>query len=217
VKFSPVKSLVFLLGGALAATVAVVAIVALLSSGEAGEASGKCRNSSVDLESATSPGLRDAVTDPTLAQQWQRRWDEFNAQLDTGTPASATFEEGEATSRAAQWAADTNAPLEDITICLYDGIAQARARAELPVLGGLPLIGGAFETDVSIEGRINLEGVQPEITIVDIEAGDIPDWATDPLRDNVEEIVNGRLDDYEIRREYMVAYREGQIEITGAP
>jgi hypothetical protein len=169
------------------------------------------------VESATSPGLRDAPTDPALAQQFQERWDDFNARLDAGTAASVTFEEGQVTSRAAQWAEETDAPLEDITVCIYDGIAQGRARAELPVLAKAPLIGGLFETDVSATGRMDLSGEHPEITIVEIEAGDIPDWAIGPVEDEIEEVVNERLSQYDIEHTYEVAYREGQVEITGQP
>ena len=121
------------------------------------------------------------------------------------------------TSRAAQWVDETDAPLKDVTVCFYDGTAEARARAEMPVLADVPLLGGAFEADVRILGRIETEGGVARVTITEIDAGDIPDWATGPVEDDLEEIVNSRLDDYDVGHTYTVTYRERQIEIVGTP
>ena len=192
-------------------------ILGILASGDAGEPVGKCRNSDFDLESPTSVGLRDVVTDPALAAQFQQRWDAFEAQLDAGSPASVTFEEGELTSRVSQWVDDTDASLKDVTICIYDGKADARATAEIPYLAAVPFVGSVYETTVRVLGRIDLSGEHPEITTIELDAGDIPAWAVDPIQDDLEEIVNDRLADYDIEHDYTVTYREGQLEISGQP
>ena len=216
--YSPILSILALLvGGAIVFVVVSGIVIGALASGDAGEPPRKCRNSEIDLESATSPVLRDVLTDPALAQQWQQRWDAFEAQLDSGSPASVTFEEGEVTSRAAQWVDETGAPLEDVTICFYDGVVEARGHAEIPVLADAPIIGGAFESDVRVLGRIDLGSEHPQITIAEFSAGDLPDWATDPVQEDIEEIVNDRLAAYDTDHTYTVTYREGQIEITDQP
>jgi hypothetical protein len=217
-RYNPILATIALvLGGVVVFFVVTGVILGVLASGDAGDPPGICRNSDINFESATSPGSRDVVTDPALAAQFQQRWDEFQAQLDAGSPASVTFEEGELTSRADQWIEDTGAPMQDLTICIYDGKAEARGTAAIPYVADIPLLGGVFETDVRLTGRIDLGGDHPEIIIVNFEAGDIPDWASDPIQDDIEEVVNSRLDDHDIEHVYTVAYREGQLEITGQP
>jgi hypothetical protein len=216
--YSPVlASIALLLGGFVVFVLVTGVVLGILASGDAGEPPGKCRNSAFDLERPGSTGLRDAVTSPELAAQFQQRWDAFEAQLDAGSPASVTFEEGELTSRVSQWVNDTGASLNDVTICIYDGKAEGRATAEIPYLAKVPILGNVYETDVRVLGRIDLIGEHPEITVVELDAGDIPDWAVDPIQDDLEDIVNDRLADYDIEHDYTVTYREGQLEISGQP
>ena len=216
--YSPVLSFLTLaLGAVITVALAGGFIIGILAAGKVGEAPGKCRNVELNAENTESPGLRDALTDPTLATQWQQRWDQFNATLDTGSAGSVTFEEGEATSRVAQWIDETDAPLSEVTICFYAGIAQAGGHANIPILNDVPLIGGLFETDVRVLGRIELGGEQPRIRIAEMDAGDFPDWMSDPIKDDIEEIVNERLADLTIRHRYTVTLRESQMEITGEP
>ena len=212
--FNPYLSLVMLLLGA-AITVAVAGgvVIAILAAGDVGETTGNCRNRELSSESA----VRDSVNDPALATQWQERWDQLNATLDSGQPTSVTFGESDATSRATQWAEETDAPLSDLTICFYDGIAEAHGRMEIPTLNDLPLAGSVFDTEVRIVGRIELGGEHPRIRISEIDAGDFPDWASEPLQDEIEEIVNDRLADYDIKHKYTVTFREGEMEVAGQP
>lgn len=216
--YNPVLSTIALvLGGFVVFVLVTGLILGILASGDAGEPAGKCRNSTFDLESPTSVGLRDAITDPALATQFQQRWDAFEAQLDAGSAASVTFEEGELTSRVSQWLDDTDAALKNVTICIYAGKAEARATAEIPYLAKIPLLGSVYETDVRILGRIDLSGEHPEITVIELDAGHIPDWAVNPIQSDLEDIVNHRLADYDIEHDYAVTYREGQLEISGQP
>jgi hypothetical protein len=216
--FNPVLATISLFVGAAATLIVIFGVsIGILASGDAGDPPGKCRNSDFDLESPTSAGLRDAITDPELAAQFQQRWDAFEAQLDAGSPASVTFEEGELTSRVSKWVDDTAASLKDPTICIYDGKAEARATAEIPYLAKIPFLGSVYETDVRVLGRIDLSGEHPEITVIELDAGDIPDRAVDPIQDDLEDILNDRLADYDIEHDYTVTYREGQLEISGQP
>ena len=216
--YSPILSLLTMLLGA-AVTIAVGGgfIVGILASGSVGEAAGKCRNVELNLENPGSPGLRDALTNADLADQWQTRWDGFNATLDSGAAGGVTFEEGEATSRVARWIDETDAPLSEVTVCFYDGTAEARGHVNIPILNDVPLIGGVFETDVRVLGRIELGGDHPRIRIAEMDAGDFPDWMSDPIKDDIEEIVNDRLANLTIKHQYTVTFRESQMEITGEP
>jgi hypothetical protein len=217
-RYNPLlATLALVLGGIIFFFVVTGVILGALASGDAGDPPGSCQNSDPNPEDASSPGAREVVTDPGLAAQFQTRWDEFQAQLDAGNPASVTFEESELTSRAQQWVDETDAPLDDVTICIYDGIAEARAVADIPYASEVPVIGGVYETNVRATGRIDLSGENPEVVIVDFEAGDIPEWATDPIQDDIEEAINDRLADYDIVHDYTVTYREGQLEIAGQP
>jgi len=216
--FNPLLATISLFVGAAATLMVIFGVsIAMLAAGDLGDSPGKCRNAAFDPANISSLQFRDAVTTEELAGQFQRRWDDVATELDAGRPAIVQFDEGELTSRVTQWVEETDAPLKDVTICIYEGKAEARAHAELPYLADLPILGSLYETDVRVLGRIDLIGDHPEIMIIEMDAGDIPDWAIDPIRDDLKEIVDGRLHQYDIEHTYAVTYREGQIEIVGQP
>jgi hypothetical protein len=214
-EYSPTLSAIAFIVGAIA-TIALVGavVIAILAAGNLGPDPGRCRN--------TRPGagrgqFRDVETNAELAAEWQRRWDEFNSSLDSGQPATVTFDESQATSRAAQWADETGADLGDITICFFNGEAEARGHVDIPVFKSIPVFGGIFDTDVRMRGRIELGGQQPRVRFLRSDAGDFPDWADEPISDDVASIINDRLAELSIRHRYIVTIREGQIEVTGQP
>lgn len=211
----PVLFLLVFATGSLTFVAAGLLIFALLAgSGGPDDPAGVCRNSQLDLESLESPGLRDVVTDPALAQTWQGRWDAFQAQLDAGEGVSITFEESEMTSRATQWLGTEDIPLKRVTICFYEGEAEARATADVPVVSDIPLLGGVFEMEVSARGRIDLSGGHPRIDITKLDAGALPGVATSLVEDDIESLVNDQLAEMTLGRIYDVTFRETQAEIT---
>lgn len=211
----PFLFLLVFAAGSLTFVAAGLLIFALLAgSGGPDDPAGVCRNRELDLESPESPGLRDVVTDPALAQQWQERWDAFQAQLDAGEGAGITFEESEMTSRATQWLAAEDIPLKRVTICFYDGEGEARATAEVPVVSDIPLLGGIFETEVGARGSIDLSGEHPRIDITKLDAGALPGFATGLVEGDIESLVNDRLAEMSLGRIYDVTFRETQAEIT---
>ena len=206
--------LVFAAGSLTFVAAALLVFAFLASSGGPDDSAGVCRNSELDLESPESPGLREVVTDPAFAQKWQERWDAFQAQLDAGETISITFEESEMTSRATSWLAAGDIPLKRVTICFYDGEAEARATAEVPVVSGIPLLGDVFETDVSARGSIDLSGQHPRIDITDLDAGSLPGIATGLVEADIEGLINDHLAELTLDRLYEVTFRETQAEIT---
>lgn len=211
----PILFLLVFATGSLTFVAAALLIFALLAgSGGPDDPAGACRNSEIDLESPESPGLRDVVTDPKLAQHWQERWDAFQAQLDAGEGISITFEESEMTSRATAWLAAEDVPLKRVTICFYDGAAEARATAEVPVVSDIPLLGGIFETEVRARGAIDLSGEHPRIDITGLDAGALPGLATSLVEDDIESLVNDQLAELTMSRVYDATFRETQAEIT---
>jgi hypothetical protein len=204
----PVLFLAVLFGGlATVAAGALLAAYVLAASGQPGDPPGVCRGRVLD----TGPPLREVVADPSLAEHWQARWEEFREALEAG---EITFEESEATSRAAAFLRETGAPLSDVTICFYEGEAEARAKANLPLLSNLPLIGGIFDTNVRVRGRIDLTGQHPRISVAQLEAGQLPGFIAGAVQDDAERLVNERLKRLELAQDYGVAFHEGQVQIT---
>jgi hypothetical protein len=214
-EYSPTLSAIAFIVGALI-TMAIVGsiVVAILAAGDLGPDPGRCRNR---VRSGGAGEFREVETTTELADEWEQRWDEFNASLDAGQAATVTFTESQATSIAARWADETDAGLGVITICFYNGVAEGRGHVDLPVYRRVPLLGGIFDTDVRMRGRIELGGQEPRIRFSEADAGDFPEWATEPIRDDVLARINDRLDQYMIGHEYQVIIRDGQLEVTGLP
>ena len=211
----PFLLLLVFAAGFLSFVAAGLLVFALLaSSGGPDDPVGACRNSELDLESPESPGLRDVVTDPALAQTWQERWNAFRSEVDAGQGISITFEESEVTSRATRWLGDEDIPLKRVTICFYDGEAEARATAEVPGVRDVPFIGGVFDTEVRVRGRIDLSGDHPRIDITSMDAGKLPGFATGLVEDDIESLLKRQLEELTLSHAYDVTFRETQDEIT---
>ena len=207
----PFLTLALFVAGSLTFVVAGVVLFAVLaSSGGPDEPVGTCRNSGASPGSVPLPSLRDIATTPALAQAWQERWDAFRSEQG----ASVAFEESDVTSRADEWLEDEDVPLKHVTVCFYDGEAEARATAEVPGASDIPLLGGAFETEVSARGTIDLSGEHPRIDITDLDAGSLPGFATGMLEDDLESLVNDELDRLTLDRAYDVTFTETRAEIT---
>jgi hypothetical protein len=215
-EYSPTLSAIAFIVGAII-TVAIVGsiVVAILAAGDIGPDPGRCTNS---RRGGGAGEFRTVETNSELADEWQRKWDEFSEQLDSGQAATVIFTESEATSRAAQWADETGADLGDITICFSSGgFAEVRGHVPVPAFRRIPIFGGVFDTDVQAIGRLELGGQEPRIRFTRFDAGDFPDWSEEPINDDVLASINDRLDDLAIEHNYDVTIREGEIEISGSP
>ncbi len=200
------------LGGIAAAVLGLVVIAVLASSGGSGSGDA-CRPPGAG-DNAARPVTRDAET----AALFQQRWDDLKFQALTGGVAlSATFSESEVTSRASQYLEERDAPLKDVLVCFHEGQAEARARAEVPSLGDIPLLGGLFDTNVRIAGSIDLLDEHPRLVIESLEAGSLPGFLEDAVRDEAQDAVNDRLTDLDVDLSYSVTFREGEAEVSIAP
>ena len=212
----PVLSVLLSLGVVAGLLLGLAVLVgALADAGDTGPPQGQCRDYLAQDQINSQP--RDAAFDSTSAQQWQQRWDQFSAQLRAGQPASVTFSEKEVTSRAAEYLKEKNAPLDDLTVCFHNGEAEARAKAKLPALGDLPLLGGAFDTRVRVRDTIDMSGEHPRIRISSIDGGNLPDFATNRIKSEVENAVNDRLTNLGLAQKLTVTFSEGQAQVSGQP
>jgi len=198
----------------LAALVGSVAMVGLAATGDVGEANG-CRNDTADASGAHE--VRGVNSDAALADAWQAKWSEFDSKLDAGQSASVSFTESESTSRAVRYLQEKDAPITNLIICFHDGVAEASGNVDLPVLGDLPGVGGAFDSNVLVRGTVDLSGANPTIQITNVEAGNLPGDAAEQLMGSIEDVVNGRLDDLNLQHKMTVNFSEGSVEISGTP
>jgi hypothetical protein len=214
-EYSPTLSAIAFIVGALL-TVAIVGsiVVGILAAGEVGPDPGLCRNS---RRTGGAREFRSVEVNSDFAEDWQAKWDQFNASLDAGQPATVSFTESEATSRAAEWADDEDLSLGDITVCFYNGDAEARGHADIPLFRRIPIFGGIFDTDVRFRGRMELGGQEPRVRFTRVDAGDFPDWSAEPIRDDVASMINDHLGELDIDHNYIVTIREGEMEVEGTP
>lgn len=198
----------------LAGIIGAVAMVGLAATGDVGEANG-CRSRVTGADGTQE--FRGVNADPSLADAWQAKWDEFDAKLDAGQSASVSFTESETTSRATRYLDSKDTPVSNLVICFHDGDAEAFGKVGLPVLGDLPGVGGAFESNARVSGTIDFTGANPKIVISEIEAGNLPSSAAEKLKGQIESLINGRLEDLSLTHDFTPVFSEGSVEINGTP
>ena len=197
-----------------AAIIGAITLTALAATGGPGETNG-CRSDQANASGQHE--VRGINNEDVLATAWQTKWSTFDQQLDAGQPASVSFTESEASSRATRYLDAKEAPLKDLVVCFHDGEAEASGKVKLPVLGDLPGVGGAFETNVLARGTIDFSSPHPKITMTKFEAGNLPSSAADRLKGQVEDMINDHLGDLNLKHKYTPKFSEGAIEITATP
>ncbi len=162
---------------------------------------------------------RDVNNTELLARSFEESLNDAQDSIDSGQPqATATFSESEVSSKASEFLQDRGADLEDLVVCFHDGYAEGRVTFEIPALSSIPVIGDdIFTVYVTAEGTMNFEGERPSIEITELEAGNLPGFATDELRDEIESEVNDRIDDLQLNYIYEVAFTEGEATLTLRP
>jgi hypothetical protein len=198
----------------LAGIIGAVAMVGLAATGDVGEANG-CRSYVADA--AGNHEFRGVNADPSLADAWQAKWDDFDAKLDAAQSASVSFSESETTSRATRYLEAKDTPISNLVICFHEGDAEAFGKVGLPILGDLPGVGGAFESNVRVRGTMDFTGANPKIVISEIEAGNLPDSAAEKLKGQIESLINDRLEDLSLTHDFAPVFTEGSVQINGTP
>ena len=198
----------------LAAIAGVVVLTALAATGDVSDSDG-CRSDVADA--AGQHEVRGVNSEATLADAWQAKWQTFDAQLDAGQPATVSFTESEATSRAQRFIDSKEAPVTDLKLCFHGGVAEATGNVDLPILADLPGIGDSLDSNVRARGTMDFSGSHPRIVIAEIEAGNLPAEAAERLKGRIEGVINDRLDDLQLQHKLSAEFTEGGIEISGTP
>lgn len=196
----------------LAGTVIIAAGVAYVVLGGDGYGpNDACRNPVTGEE-------RPVTRDVSYTASFDGIWEQIAAQVAAGqTEVTVHLTESEVSSRAADYLQARDAPLDDILVCFHDGYAEGRATVEAPGASGLPLVGGLFKAESRVTGSVDLSGRHPRLVIDRLEAGDLPGFLEDEVRDDVEQAINDRLDDLPLGYDYNVSLSEGVATVVGSP
>ncbi len=152
---------------------------------------------------------RPITTSIQLASSFQDAWDDLEAALDAGQPASATFTESEVTSRADLWLEEHDAPIDEILICFGDGTASASAKIDIPFVPG--------DIDVLTSGTLILTGDVADADVEKIEVGGLPDLLTDLVEDFIDNVIEDQTEILELNHAYTLVFTEGEVTISGLP
>ena len=156
------------------------------------------------------PGGGPIVVSDALSDAFQQKWDEFDATLDAGSPASVTFNESEVTSRAVAWINSAGGPeFDDARVCIHDGYGEAT---------GTLRSWGIFDIKFKLRGTVELTDNRLLTDIEDIDIGSVPDplhlWFEGQMEDPIEE----GLDDLDLEpHTYTVLLTEGSVTVEGQP
>ena len=156
-----------------------------------------------------TPGGGPIVVSDAFSDSFQEKWEDFDATLDAGSPASVTFTESEVTSRAVDWINNDGPDFDDAQICIHDGYGEAT---------GTLRSWGIFDVKFKLRGTVELRGNRLLIDIEDIDIGSVPDplhlWLEGQLEDPIEE----GLDNLGLEpHTYTVILTEGSVTIEGQP
>ena len=143
------------------------------------------------------------------ASSFQEKWDQLNASLDAGEPATAAFSEDEATSRARLWVSEHDVPVHDLYICFSDEGGAASAQVDLPIIPG--------DVDILVRGTVLLVGVVPQADVQETEVGRIPSLLTDLVEDFVTDLIDDQGEDALLAHDYILTFSEGQMTVAGEP
>ncbi len=143
------------------------------------------------------------------AAMFQEKWDAFDVILGGGSPSSLTFNESEISSRADQYISEeTDVDFEDVRVCIHDGFGEVTAKLEV-ILG--------LNTEVKIEGTLDLSGDHPVAQDLEIEIGNVPGFITNAIEGFVEDAVDEALEDIDLSHTYTPTLTEGTAQIDGVP
>ena len=143
------------------------------------------------------------------ASSFQEKWDQLNATLDAGEPASATFSENEATSRARLWVSEHDVPVDELYICFSDEGGAASAEVDIPIVPG--------DVDILVRGTVLLVGVVPQADVLETKVGGIPSSLTDLVEDFVTDLIDDQSEDALLAHDYILTFSEGEMTVAGQP
>ncbi|MEX1254643.1 MAG: hypothetical protein WEE64_09910 [Dehalococcoidia bacterium] len=138
------------------------------------------------------------------------KWKQLNLALNSGSPSTATFAEGEATGRARLWVDANDVPVSELFLCFSTANGgQASGKIDVPFFPG--------DVDVLIAGTVDLTGEHPNADIEEFEVGGLPG----PMTNLVEGFINSLIDDQEgkidLTHDYAATFGDGTVTISGQP
>ena len=161
--------------------------------------------------------VRHIESNEGFARSFDRIWDELKIQAIAGaTDFHVTLTENEVTSRADELLGN-DVPVEELTLCFHDGFAEARANVEVPVLGGLPIVGGLFDSGASAAGTLDFSGEHARLELTELDVEALPGFAENELRDELERQVNEELEAWTLDYGYNITFTEGVAAVNVTP
>lgn len=153
-------------------------------------------------------GGRQITSSPALAQSYEQRWLEFNAQLIQGRPATLTVSDSDATSRTQAFLAASDGPVHNVRLCFVISGADVNGTISPP-----------FGPDIRVraKGGVDLSGSHPRATIESIQIGGLPSFVVRPFRGLVTRIIDHQADSIELDHRLTIETSDGQVVITGQP
>lgn len=149
--------------------------------------------------------VRPAV-DRQLADAFQSKWDDLGATLERGAPASASFTNAEATSRANAFLGEDSDRIKDVVLCFEPGKARGSAKVT-DVLGR--------DIGVRVEGSLDFSGPIPELRITSLHAGRLP--LVGPLKSALSDLVNDQLKELRLDHHYDLTFDYDQVTVNASP
>ena len=157
-----------------------------------------------------TPGGGPIVVSDALSDAFQQKWDQFDATLDAGSPASVTFNESEVTSRAVNWINNEGGPdFDNAQVCIHDGFGEATGTLNGP---------GFLDVKFMIRGTVELVDDRLFTVIEDVDIGNIPDPLTSWFEGQADGPIEEGLDNLGLEpHTYTVILTEGSVTVEGQP
>jgi hypothetical protein len=157
--------------------------------------------------SPCTPGGGPITVDAGNSAAFQQKWDAMDLTLDGGTPASATFNESEISSRANTYLDEHDVGFSEPRVCIYDG--EGEGTATFSFLG--------IDVKVSVRGTMDLTGDHPDADIDEMEVGNVPGFLLAPIEGAVNSAIDSALDDIDLDHTYGLELTPGQAGVSGTP
>jgi hypothetical protein len=161
-----------------------------------------------------SPGACDTkgrtiAATSSEAVSFQAKWDQLNAELDAGRPATAIFTEGESTAYSRLWVEEHDIPVDDLLLCFNNEGASASGKVDVPFFPG--------DVDVLVEGTVVLTGETPEIDLTHYEVGGLPGGLADQVDTFINRLAEDELAEILLAHDYAMSFADGTMTVTAAP
>ena len=158
-----------------------------------------------------TPGGGQITVNDANADSFDQKWNEMDAILESGSPASITLNESEISSRAERYFSEKELDFEEVRVCIHEGYGEATGKLDYGIFG--------LQVELMLTGTMDLTGDAPKTVLDSIEFGSVPGVFID-VYDAILPTANSlddALDDIELKHTYTATLTEGQVQIDGTP